>query len=221
MKSFRNAILIWALALGFSAITFAQTPNSITIVPAAATTDDSIKAIVCGTWGSSCPRVDYFYYLSGNTLFIQGTLTDVPGMICLTVLTSWSITVPIGKLPAGAYTVAVNIEGGFWRVVEADTFTVTQSGVTCWLADTNNDGIVNQADILPIGLYWGRTGPSCPNCSMSWVPRCCPPWTPIGATCADTNCDGVINQADVLLIGLNWGKTHTNSQSLGLHSQDQ
>ncbi|MFX1324967.1 MAG: hypothetical protein ACFE8N_08415, partial [Promethearchaeota archaeon] len=33
------------------------------------------------------------------------------------------------------------------------------TGVMSVVLDTNNDGIVNQADILPLGLHWLRTGP--------------------------------------------------------------
>ncbi|MBD3340095.1 MAG: VWA domain-containing protein [Candidatus Lokiarchaeota archaeon] len=83
------------------------------------------------------------------------------------------------------------------------------SGAKVWPGDTNNDGIVNQADVLPIGLYWNFTGSKRPNASISWVSQQCPFWSPSQATYADANGDGIINQADVLPIGLNWSKTHS------------
>ncbi|MGH7597372.1 MAG: YCF48-related protein, partial [bacterium] len=77
-----------------------------------------------------------------------------------------------------------------------------------WPGDTNNDGVVNQADVLPIGLYWNKTGPPRQNGSCNWVRQVAAPWSPIAATYADANGEGVVNQADVLCIGLNWAKTH-------------
>jgi hypothetical protein len=89
------------------------------------------------------------------------------------------------------------------------TLTVTLSGgLIVWPGDTNNDGIANQADILPIGLFWAATGPARPGASMAWTGQPTSPWTPENATYADANGDGTVNQADVLPIGLNWGQTH-------------
>jgi len=88
-------------------------------------------------------------------------------------------------------------------------------GMPVWPGDTNNDGLVNQADILPIGLYWNSTGQvSATPPSCKWAPRYCPPWSPAAATYSDANGDGIVNQADVLCIGLNWGKTHTTTFDL-------
>jgi hypothetical protein len=92
---------------------------------------------------------------------------------------------------------------------------VTIEGVLVWPGDTNNDGVVNIADVLPIGLHWGRKGPARANPSMSWVGQPVQPWDPPNAAYADANGDGVVNQADILPIGLNWGKTHpTPSRAL-------
>ena len=88
------------------------------------------------------------------------------------------------------------------------TLTVTLSGITVWPGDTNSEGIVNQADILPLDLFWASTGPQRPNASIIWSGQSASPWTPENATYADANGDGSVNQADVLPIGLNWGKTH-------------
>jgi hypothetical protein len=83
------------------------------------------------------------------------------------------------------------------------------TGCTVWSGDTNNDGVVNQADVLRLGLHWGRTGPARSSVTCFWAgqPAIC--WTPLAATYANANGDGVVNQADVLCIGLNWGRTHT------------
>jgi hypothetical protein len=80
-----------------------------------------------------------------------------------------------------------------------------------WPGDTNNDGVANQADVLPLGLHFGQTGPPRPNASINWSGQPTTPWTHDVATHADANGNGVVDQADVLPIGLNLGQTHSSS----------
>jgi len=86
--------------------------------------------------------------------------------------------------------------------------TVAFTGVVVWPGDTNNDRVVNAADVLPIGLYWNKTGPPRPNASCNWIGQPASPWVPEASTYADANGDGKIDQADILCIGRNWNKTH-------------
>lgn len=89
--------------------------------------------------------------------------------------------------------------------------TTIQSGLAVWPGDTNNDGIVNQADILPLGIHWAKTGPArTASNKLQWVAQQATPWTPNqNATYADANGDGTVNQGDILPIGVNWGKSHS------------
>ncbi|MGH7451297.1 MAG: T9SS type A sorting domain-containing protein, partial [bacterium] len=80
---------------------------------------------------------------------------------------------------------------------------------TVWPGDTNNDGIVDQADILPLGVFWGAPGKIRPNASMQWIGQSCPSWNAPLATYADATGDGKIDQVDIFPIGLNWGKSST------------
>jgi hypothetical protein len=102
-----------------------------------------------------------------------------------------------------------NDPNGTAIVLAPQTFTITIiSGLFVWPGDTNNDGIVNQADVLPLGLFWRQTGPVRTNASTNWVGQIATPWTNKNSTYADANGDGIVNQADVLPLGLNWHKTH-------------
>jgi len=83
---------------------------------------------------------------------------------------------------------------------------VTVQSVVVWPGDTDNSGKVDQADVLPIGLYWHYKGLSRSNASINWVPQPVTLWNPEAATYADANGDGVVNQADILPIGFNWHK---------------
>jgi hypothetical protein len=84
-----------------------------------------------------------------------------------------------------------------------------KSGLTVWPGDTDNSGLVNQADVLPLGLHWDKTGPVRQNALNSWTGQFCSPWSPENATYADANGDGTVNQADVLPMGINWNKSHS------------
>ncbi len=95
-------------------------------------------------------------------------------------------------------------------VTNAVTITVNPSATrTVWPGDTNNDGTVDQADILPLGRYWGAPGIIRPNASMQWIGQPCPTWNAPFATYADATGDGKIDQNDIFPIGLNWGKSST------------
>ncbi len=87
--------------------------------------------------------------------------------------------------------------------------------VTVWAGDTNNDGTVDQADVLPLGTYWGTDGPARQETGCAWEGRSAGPWAPEAATYADANGDGTVDQEDVLCLGLNWGETRSKASSTG------
>jgi len=84
-----------------------------------------------------------------------------------------------------------------------------------WPGDLNHDGIVNVADILPIGYFYDISGPERPNASLAWQGQNCPIWR-TGASFpgdgfyqvfADGNGDGVVNLADQVAVGFNIDQT--------------
>lgn len=74
-----------------------------------------------------------------------------------------------------------------------------------WPGDTNNDGVVDILDVLPLGIYFGQTGPARATGSVGWAPQRGIPFEPVEASFADANGDGVVNQNDLLPVGLNFG----------------
>lgn len=83
-----------------------------------------------------------------------------------------------------------------------------KAGLLVWPGDTDNNGLVDQGDILPIGLYWHSTGPARSEASLSWEVQVATPWSPEAATYADADGNGLVDQGEILAIGLNWHKTH-------------
>lgn len=93
--------------------------------------------------------------------------------------------------------------------------------VPVWPGDLNNDKSCNVADILPIGYFYGRTGPTRPNASLQWVAQ--PANLGSGnnwglvktnrndnawAVFADANGNGIVDLADQNALGFNLGKQH-------------
>lgn len=119
-------VLMALLLLVVPASTTHSQGGSITIVPTFPTKADFIRIIISGQWGTGCPRVSASHTIVGNTIIIQGSITNA-APICTQVVTPWSIAVAIGRLPAGTYIVNVNIQGGIWSVVGTRVFTVREA----------------------------------------------------------------------------------------------
>ncbi len=85
------------------------------------------------------------------------------------------------------------------------------TGPAVYPGDCNNDGVVNEIDVLPIGVFFGMQGPARPTSTTNWEGKPAELWDDPRATYADANGDGTIDELDVLAIGPNWGSTHQYS----------
>ncbi|MGB0929425.1 MAG: PKD domain-containing protein, partial [Chitinophagales bacterium] len=84
-----------------------------------------------------------------------------------------------------------------------------------WPGDFNYDGIVNNLDLLPLGLAHDATGSLRPNASFEWEGQPCEEWSdlqPDGVNYKhiDGDGNGIIDLNDPQAIQLNYGKTHGN-----------
>ena len=82
--------------------------------------------------------------------------------------------------------------------------------------DANEDGVVNNYDLLPIGLTYGFTGPPRPQQDINWYAHYATPWPDtitggINDDYSDCNGDGVVNINDVNAILQNYNLTHPRS----------
>ncbi|MBI4778297.1 hypothetical protein HY792_05205 [Candidatus Desantisbacteria bacterium] len=77
-----------------------------------------------------------------------------------------------------------------------------------WPGDTDNNGVVDERDIFPIAMNWGKTG-AARHGNIRWkVQSVSIEGNDVCFLYADANGDGWVNMSDVLPIGMNWGKTH-------------
>lgn len=93
----------------------------------------------------------------------------------------------------------------------------TDEVISVYPGDTNNDGIVSAADILPIGQCYGETGPRAPDSydDTEWNDYNRVPWDNTDCTYADAGGTGVVDVADVLVIGRLYGsETETDTESI-------
>jgi hypothetical protein len=85
-----------------------------------------------------------------------------------------------------------------------------------WPGDANNDYLVDNTDLLPIGLYHAQTGTSRSSISNNWLGYESKDWGIEQANTnhadlkhADCNGDGTIDDNDTLAIQLNFNATHS------------
>ena len=90
------------LLLGLSAYGQDGRIAKVEIIPPHPTPNDNISIRLFGTWPDSCVPQHPLVGIAGNNIFFA---TSNPGEVCLQVISSFDLTVPIGRLPAGTYQV--------------------------------------------------------------------------------------------------------------------
>lgn len=89
---------------------------------------------------------------------------------------------------------------------------------TMFPGDTNNDGMANQYDLLPIGVAYGMEGFPRPDASLAWIPQFHPQQWPQNLPTSGVNlgfCDGdgngFIDSLDIDAIALNFDSTQAGA----------
>ena len=89
---------------------------------------------------------------------------------------------------------------------------VTGEAGCVWPGDANGDSICNYIDLLPIGLYYGLSGPDREDEDGDWDETYCDEWDdvagidfPFSPKFSDLNGNGTINAEDTIIIKENYG----------------
>lgn len=90
-------------------------------------------------------------------------------------------------------------------------FNFRSLGQEVWPGDTDYDGYVTVYDVMPLGQFYGETGPPREMFDISWRGVMVDPWDVPAAMHADATGDGIVNQNDLLPIGVNYGKIRPNA----------
>ncbi|MBN2104890.1 T9SS type A sorting domain-containing protein [bacterium] len=98
----------------------------------------------------------------------------------------------------------------FWTLINTPAF--LRPSLTVYPGDTDNNGVVDALDVLPIGLYFMETVIQRDALSFEWKANnhISLNQEKIGPTYADANGDGTVDEKDVIGIGVNWGNTHSD-----------
>ena len=94
------------------------------------------------------------------------------------------------------------------------TFDVFVDADCVWPGDTDTNKVVNNFDLLNIGLAFDSVGPPRFNGSLSWMGQGVEDWsqntptTNVNFKHADTDGNGMVNSNDTLAITQNWGLMH-------------
>jgi hypothetical protein len=91
--------------------------------------------------------------------------------------------------------------------------------IIVWPGDANNDGIVNNLDLLHVGVAFGLQGYSRDSISLEWrqfIVNSWPDLLPNGLNAGYTDCsgNGMVNIDDVFAIEENYGETNSNFNGL-------
>jgi hypothetical protein len=123
-----------------------------------------------------------------------------------------SVAIP-SLSPGVTYYFAIFAYTDSWKYSAGSYISLTTVKTTpttwVWPGDTDNNGLVDERDVLPIGIYWNKSGPSRKSASVAWVAQESEIWNPVMATYADSDGNGVVDIRDVLPIGINWHRIHT------------
>ncbi len=128
--------------------------------------------------------------------------TDIDCTECLNPIVAPQVTT--------TYTVIVGDVNGCTAEGQV-TVTIDQNCV--WPGDTDTNKVVNNYDLLNIGLAYDSLGPVRPSANLMWLGQEGPDWmqaAPNGSNYKhiDTDGNGLIDANDTLAVSQNWGSTH-------------
>lgn len=93
--------------------------------------------------------------------------------------------------------------------------TIFAQAITVWPGDANNDGIVNNTDVLYVGNGFSSQGNARNTIQIDWVPTTAIAWQsvlPNSLNMGYTDCsgNGFVSVEDVFVIESNYGETNSN-----------
>jgi hypothetical protein len=162
-----------------------------------------------GTGGGPSIRWASILPPGGRTTFFVGTSAGLYSTTNLNgTLTVWTQegSSTIGNLPIDM--IDIRSSDGYIAVAThgGGVFSATISfQVAVYPGDANNDGVVDVRDILPMGRFYGLSGPARSGASTTWEAQTLTgAWNPSNAGFADCDGNGVVDSNDVVALVQNW-----------------
>jgi hypothetical protein len=140
--------------------------------------------------------------ITGSQAYIQFNQNDV----CSDYLYLRDMVALGTNVSAGTHSLDLSNNSG-WQ------FTPCSVISDVWPGDANYDLVVNNMDLLPVGLAYGDTGAVRPNASLSYIAQPATDWagffnTAVNKKHADCDGNGLVDGNDTIAIALNYSLTH-------------
>ncbi|MBU8933881.1 MAG: T9SS type A sorting domain-containing protein [candidate division Zixibacteria bacterium] len=129
------------------------------------------------------------------------------------VVSSNGMFTPLDRIGIIINSAVTDLQGD---TMEADDTVWAHFGPNVYPGDTDNNGVVDERDILPLGIFWSTA--DCPRHDvgdLTFVRNSAHSWTQLRATYADADGNGVVDSADICGIAENWGQTQLNGVRSG------
>jgi uncharacterized delta-60 repeat protein len=116
----------------------------------------------------------------------------------------------------GAVFQSSTINYGFNYPFSVYRISLTQDTTTVWPGDANHNRLVDNVDLLPLGLSYGLTGVARIDQGIDWESKVSANWgvsSPMVYDVKHTDCngDGIINANDILAISQNFGLNYSKT----------
>jgi hypothetical protein len=230
VNEYRNGVLVGSVIKDMNLTFIADTPNNLpTLSGVNGTPNYSTSINVCA--GNSL----IFTVNSGDldlsdSVFITMNTNNIPG----STLTMSNAAQPIGTFtwtPSAAdirpqpYVLGLKARDNHCDLLGTQNFAyliyVNQCNLdTVWPGDANADFVVNNFDVLNLGLAFGATGVVRPGASTNWTAQYCPNWVDTFINSAnykhaDCDGDGAVGNSDWAVVTLNYGQVHLKNNQMG------
>lgn len=146
------------------------------------------------------------------------TITQVDSVLISTTSSSYDWL--MDAISTGTATQSfLPLQNGSYSVLVTDTNGCSSSSAQfvfkfVWPGDADNDSIVSNSDLLPLGIFYSQTGPTRSTFNNSWQAFASADWNTNQINGEDIkhidcNGDGIINSNDTIAINLNFSSIHT------------
>lgn len=169
---------------------------------------------------------------AGDSVFVKMDTLNIPGATLTsnnamqpTVTFNWTPTLADVRPQPYILTLKVNDNACPYNGEQSYAYLiyVNQCAVdSVWPGDANADYVVDNFDVLNIGLANGMIGAARPSANTNWQAAFCQNWLTVFASTinhkhADCNGDGIVNNTDVNAVTLNYGQFHLKGETLGAY----
>nr|MBP6313941.1 T9SS type A sorting domain-containing protein [Chitinophagaceae bacterium] len=230
VEEYRNGVLVGSVVKDMTFIFTGDTANNFPVLSGVNGTPNYYTSVnVCPgnalsfTVNSSDLDLTDSVFISMNNNNIPGSTLTVSNAIQPTGTFTWTPT--LADVRPQPYVLGLKVRDNHCDLLGTQDFVyliyVNQCNIdTVWPGDANADFVVNNYDVLNLGLAFGATGVVRPGANTSWTAQYCGNWVDtfintVNYKHADCDGDGAVGNTDWAVVTLNYGQFHLKNNQLG------